>query len=566
ILFKKIVEMRENKSILEKKLEKLEKEEKNLIELKNRKNSINGSLKEIKFTLEKYKEISNENMEEKERQLKDVIKKLNELELEIRNKRKLCEELIKFVSTGSAKLNSFEESISKINKKIEESKKIKDRIDEIEKKYTKDIKSLIDKIKLELDQDKKNLSETKIKIEQIKDSLFKISDIKGECPVCKSKITPQKKEELSKEYTEAIERYQKLVPSLENSIDNKIKEISHLEKVSIEYEILKDKIREINLYEDELVEKTKSVEALKKTLEGKNSELENLRNDIESYEKNMNELRENKKIIENQINKIIEFKEKNKRKSELEIEITKIEKEIKEIEIKFNEDELRRIRNEFIEVTKKISENETNLKNFEFNIKEKNKRLNEYREKIKKIEENIKEVERLEKLIKNLSIFEKALEKTQIELRENFIESVNYMMEKIWPELYSYSDITSVRLTVKDKDYVLQMRKGSGDWVDVDGIASGGERTTACLALRIAFSSVLAPQLKWIFLDEPTHNLDAKSVEDLSQTLRERIGEFAEQIFLITHDRTLENAVTGQLYRLSRDKDLDGSTIVEKVN
>ncbi|MEM5793522.1 MAG: SMC family ATPase, partial [Candidatus Aenigmatarchaeota archaeon] len=38
ILFKKIVEMRENKSILEKKLEKLEKEEKNLIELKNRKN------------------------------------------------------------------------------------------------------------------------------------------------------------------------------------------------------------------------------------------------------------------------------------------------------------------------------------------------------------------------------------------------------------------------------------------------------------------------------------------------------------------------------------------------
>lgn len=66
-----------------------------------------------------------------------------------------------------------------------------------------------------------------------------------------------------------------------------------------------------------------------------------------------------------------------------------------------------------------------------------------------------------------------------------------------------------------------------------DGVASGGERSIACLALRMAFSTVLAPQLRLFVLDEPTANLDVKSIEVLAQTLRERVTELNEPYKLL---------------------------------
>ena len=112
----------------------------------------------------------------------------------------------------------------------------------------------------------------------------------------------------------------------------------------------------------------------------------------------------------------------------------------------------------------------------------------------------------------------------------------------------------------------MQLLERTGKWVNVEGIVSGGERSIASLALRIAFSLVLAPQLRWLILDEPTHNLDQNAVEDLAETLRERIGEFVDQVFLITHDEKLENAVTGSLYRLEREKEKDGVTKVIMIS
>ena len=67
-------------------------------------------------------------------------------------------------------------------------------------------------------------------------------------------------------------------------------------------------------------------------------------------------------------------------------------------------------------------------------------------------------------------------------------------------------------------------------------------------------------------MDEPTVNLDSLTIEDLSKALKTKIDNFAEQTFLITHEKTMENAVTGQLYRLTRDKEMDDFTKIERVN
>ncbi|MCD6367630.1 MAG: hypothetical protein J7L45_00935, partial [Candidatus Aenigmarchaeota archaeon] len=106
----------------------------------------------------------------------------------------------------------------------------------------------------------------------------------------------------------------------------------------------------------------------------------------------------------------------------------------------------------------------------------------------------------------------------------------------------------------------------SGNWITVESVASGGERTTAVLTLRIAFALVLSPSLKWLVLDEPTHNLDDQGKEYLSDVLREKIGEFIDQVFLITHDDKLENAVTGYLYKLERKKEKNEPTRVVMIS
>jgi len=149
-------------------------------------------------------------------------------------------------------------------------------------------------------------------------------------------------------------------------------------------------------------------------------------------------------------------------------------------------------------------------------------------------------------------------------LRKNFVSAVNQAMEAIWPELYPYKDLYGVRLGIEEGDYILQLEDSTG-WIPADGTASGGERSIACLALRIAFALVLAPQLRWLVLDEPTHNLDSRAVEDLANVLRDKVSEFVDQIFLITHDPNLETAVSGYLYRLERDKEKDGFSKVVKI-
>ena len=146
-------------------------------------------------------------------------------------------------------------------------------------------------------------------------------------------------------------------------------------------------------------------------------------------------------------------------------------------------------------------------------------------------------------------------------MRKDFVSAVNEAMQSIWSELYPYKDIYNIQLGIEEGDYVLQLQDSTG-WIPADGVASGGERSLACLALRIAFSLVLAPQLRMLVLDEPTANLDSQSIDILADVLRERITKMVEQCFLVTHDEKLKDAVSGFCYEFNRDKSRDEVTTV----
>jgi len=198
-------------------------------------------------------------------------------------------------------------------------------------------------------------------------------------------------------------------------------------------------------------------------------------------------------------------------------------------------------------------------------INEKMLRLSELKKELDVWKSLKNKIKMLEKVILDLKIFEKAVVATQEELRRQFVETVNYTMNQLWSTLYPYGDFIEIKLHIEEGDYVLKLLSKSGVWNNADGVASGGERSIACLALRIAFALVLAPHLRILILDEPTANLDANSIAELTATLRERISEFMDQTIIITHVPELEEAVTGSAYRLNRDKTTDGVTDIVKL-
>ena len=300
--------------------------------------------------------------------------------------------------------------------------------------------------------------------------------------------------------------------------------------------------------------------------------------------KDLEEIKKEKEDSEKTLAQLIDFVDKAKRDLlEIRNGIEEIEKEVKESEnkkrkyevllvqlqdLEYGKKRSEELKKEIEEIKARSKESETKakLQSLDSLIQEKEARKKEQEEKIKDLEKQKKEIQRLDKLIRDLEVFSLALEETQIELRNNFVEVVNSTMNKIWPTLYPYRDFISVRLNTEEGDYELQLQGRDGNWVNVEGNVSGGERSIACLALRIALALALARQLRILVLDEPTANLDARAIAELSITLRERIKEFIDQTFLITHQPELEDAATGSVYRLERDKEKDEPTRVVRID
>jgi len=556
-----------NKEDLENKIKEFEVFEQELNDLKNRKNSIEGSIKEIQDSIEKYKGLlKGKKLAVSKEELKDITKLIERYQDELNKKRKDQESVTKTISGNEIKINFLKNETEGLENKIQEKLEFKKKLSDIEKRFGKKIDEVLGKEKEELETKQRIMTELLTKLDQTKESLTKITETKDKCPVCESKISEERRTDLMKEYEDRIASYTKNLNENEKAVENKKQLVIRLEKDSRDFELYTEKIKGLKDIERELEEKKKDYRTLVEVNSRKKQILEKIKTEILDTNKTLEKSNEKQQQLRLFLEKLAELREKEKRYHEFNGELDKLNKQISIHSKKFEKENTQQVRQDFTNIVSRISELSTRTKGLTEIISEKESRRLEYKEKIQQIQNQKEEIEKLERLVKDLKIFEKSLEKTQTQLRENFVDTVNYTMGQIWSDIYPYPDFTSTQLSIKERDYVLQLQKRSGEWINVDGIASGGERSIASLVLQIAFSSVLAPQLKWLVLDEPTHNLDSRSVEDLAETLKARIGDFAEQVFLITHEKILENAATGQLYRLLRDKESDGVTKIERVN
>jgi exonuclease SbcC len=162
-----------------------------------------------------------------------------------------------------------------------------------------------------------------------------------------------------------------------------------------------------------------------------------------------------------------------------------------------------------------------------------------------------------------MAIYKNSLSAAQSELRFTLVQEINEALAEVWPAIYPYADYDGVKLEADEKDYRLLMHKDG--WREVDSVASGGERACLCLSLRIAFAMVLTPDIGWLILDEPTHNLDAEAVTLLADAINQKIPSIVEQTFVITHDPALGESAEGAVFRLERDKSKGENTRVERA-
>ena len=449
---------------------------------------------------------------------------------------------------------------------MKEESKLKEKISYIQREFGEDPSSVLQKERKDLEKNKESIASLSAKLRETEETLAKVIKLKERCPVCESKITEKRREELIERYRKRTKMIKKQLEDLRKENKTKQEKVLDLEKVVNEFERYTEKTKDFEELQTRLKDLKKTHSDLSRAIEQNKEEFVKLKDDLLIVERDIEGKKTQKQKLESIIEKLSELHDKKSRLSDLNSEKENIEKQIEEVSKKIGEKNLEEIRKKFRDVISRYSELITRIKSLDEIIIEKQTSKKKDEDKLNLVEKQKKEVLTLEKIIKDLKIFEKALERTQTQLRERFVDTVNYTMNEIWPNLYPYGDFTSARLAILDRDYVLQLRTRAGDWINVEGIASGGERSIACLVLRIAFSLALAPQLKILILDEPTANLDRASISVLASTLRDRISDFIGQTFLITHQTELEEAVTGNMYKLYRNKEIDGITKVERVN
>jgi len=552
------------RKILEEEVKELRRLNAHLEELKREERGVESAIEETRKSLSVLEEEIKGKMEEEiERELEESKKIVEEIEKELKEKKKFLEGLNYSVSEAKAKVKFLKSRADELEREIKDKLKLREELGILRVEGSEE---LLKEKRFIHDQLIGEARELESKLKDLKESIEKLSSVEGKCPVCDSALTEETRKSLiKKREMEIYECKKKLDEVIKKRIENE-RELEEIERKIKERERITNEIKDLEENQKEYEECKNALEELSKEIVEKENDSKKIREELEKIEILKEEIR--KEIQKNEIiaYKFKDCKERKKRLEELLKEKEEIERKIHETESKIGGRNLEEWEKKLREVSIKEKEAEERISGLEKLQKEKEERLKEYEGKLISTKKEMEEIKKLERIISDLRIFEIALKQTQEQMRMEFVEAVNYEMNRIWPTLYPYKDFVEIRLNIQEGDYILQLKDRNNRFVDVDGIASGGERSVACLALRIAFARVLAPQLRWLVLDEPTHNLDSKAVEDLAFTLKTKVGEFVEQVFLISHEEKLEEAVTGYFYKLERNKERDEPTRVIEVS
>ncbi|MBS3064115.1 MAG: hypothetical protein J4445_01540 [DPANN group archaeon] len=543
--------------ILELKQEKVDLSLK-LAEVEKRKAELNLKTRTLRIQLDNYnrmverrelyrkqlEEISSKVSSEPDESLDSVRLRLNEITLRIEEVRRAKQHSRDDLERGRNSALEIEKSYGGLEEKnsellisLKDIDESKFEIDKLEK--FGDITSLdlrLSEIEKIVDATLESKNQMVGEIGVLRGHLQELESVDGACPVCSTRLEQVTKDVLIQERRGKIAELKETITQLENKVEDLRTEKFSLTKSLERQKLLQQKIEK----DSELRKKERDIAIKLSELRGRRAALtdgfsqistraENLDKEIENLESERRQLDEKKQVLELK-------NQKYKLARDLEV----IEKSI--VGINVNAKSVESAEEQYRGIIQELEKILSRQRSSEFLIEEKEKRFRDLNERQEQFTDIEKEVEYLGDKIDFLHQFKNALLAAQETLRKELITAVNEVMGNIWNSIYPYDRWTSVRLDVTDSDYVLQLREYEGEWLNVAGYASGGERIIASLALRIAFTKILTPQLNVLILDEPTHNMDDKAIATFVEVLQNDLSSFLDQIFIITHNEKLAEA------------------------
>lgn len=534
--------------------------------------------------IEKEIRIIKEDITRKKAMLEEMIKRSERIEKEIEdfnenvynNLRKNVYEMRKVLEKKETNRAEIERKLYEMNGNLinmknrkKEIENVLRKIEEMEKEITKINNEFPDGLenyyKLQLtkfENIRKELGKIEGSIEIENRLLEEVNSVRDKCPLCESTINENRRKKIINLHKNKIDEMKRKKEKLKCEIEEMKKEIRDCDSLLKKYTEIKITIENYKRRVEEYKKLNSSIKVIENEIaimqEKSNKvkiEIENLKSSIEEKDNILKEMEIKRNLLNefNRLSKDIELVRKESRN--LTIRLNEKEKLMKSIDI----DTLRKKEKELIAKRQEIL---SNIKNLADLLKEKKKRFEMLQKEIDRYEIYKKDIDILESISQFLGKTIKVIEKTQVDVRSYIVDKINVLMNTIWTSLYPYGNFQSIIMDAKS-DYSLKLLSNNG-WVNVDSI-SGGERSLATIVLRIAFSLAFASNLRWIILDEPTHNLDTNSIRRFSDFLSTTINELVEQIFVITHERELVENVKGIVYEFYRNKENDEPTKVRMV-
>ncbi|MDI6643302.1 MAG: AAA family ATPase [Candidatus Hodarchaeaceae archaeon] len=505
--------------------------------------------------------------------VEEIQKQVGELERAYSEKVSSANRLSSDLTAASSRLQSLEtrkamlqEGINSIAAEREQRLRLRE---ELEALKPEELAKEVERLQTEFRSTGNELAALRARIQDLRQSIDELAAAGATCPVCESPLEEARKQELLQQRQGQLDDFTKRAGELEYRLKELDETLDQKLKLQQKSTALEREVKEIPKLEDEQSNLFKQLQKVEFEIPKARSDREKLKSDAERAREEADEFHEklssSKQTLQLRFDLSrldLEYKQK------LE-ESARVQQALEQLKLTYDEIKAEGLRKRLEELVGAHERLRAELSGKEQLLAEKRRFVESVREKLALISRYEAEVKHLREAAQALTTIQTALTRTQTSMRRMFIDGVNEVMSDLWESIYPYGDFVGIQLGVeggeRGGDYVLQLRDRSGNWISVEGIASGGERTDACLALRIAFSIVLAPNLKWIVFDEPTHNLDSEGIQELAKILRDRLPEVVKQIIIITHEERLESAVSGYLYRFYRNKAADEPTRVEQV-
>lgn len=500
------------------------------------------------FGIDKYKRV-NENSDILISFLKDKIKEGNIKILDLEDKRKELEEANKSKKDFDESISGLNVEIDKINKEInEKNQKLKELEDDIKKSndFKKQIELIDNNIRFRVNEFN-NLGE---EIKETDEKIKRLEKEAGEEIVINENELKEKENKINsieKEAREIYRKVQNLKTKKEQSFEI-IKNISDIDTCPICMQNVNEE------YKDQVIDRENSkVKEFDFEIEKEIKEQITSENEIKNLKLELQKLRELLHKAEIIKVKSSNLNEAKSRKEKLSESMIKAKKEISEFNIK--KIELQKEIEKFIDINEKYELGKEELEE----LKEKSKELEIEKIGFKKELENLnKKIEIIEKEInEKLKIKEKIeyFDKLISWIDEYFIKIIDFMEKNIMIKVHNDFNtlfqkwfsvlVDSEMLKIKMDEEFTPVIEQAGHEIEYDFL-SGGERTAAALAYRLALNQVINSIVSTIktkdliVLDEPTEGFSSEQLDKLKFVLDELS---IKQVILVSHESKIESFV-----------------------